>query len=47
MDGRPNRKNKAAFSYFAGVVLTLPKLLFFDYPQSWIKAGVNMNRREI
>ena len=26
MDGRPNRRNKAAFSNFSGVVWALPKL---------------------
>ena len=26
MDGRPNRRNKAAFSYFSGVVSTRPEL---------------------
>ena len=25
MDGRPNRRNKAAFSNFSGVVWTMPK----------------------
>ena len=28
MDGRPNRRNKAAFSNFYGVVWTKPKRIF-------------------
>ena len=34
MDGRPNRRNKAAFSNFSGVVSTLPKRCHKVLPKS-------------
>ena len=37
MDGRPNRRNKAAFSNFSGVLWTSPKL---EWKESLLLANV-------